>query len=208
MAATMPPIEFYFDCSSPWTYLAFTGIHDVAARYGVNIIWRPIIVGGVFNKVNQAVYAARDSTPPAKLAYTLKDMRDWAELRGVELNFPPACGHPVNAVKCMRGCIELKERGCMVPFAREALHALWVEGRDIGDDEVLRDLCRRVGVDDAPFLRAIGSQTLKEKLRASTDELIERGGFGSPTMFLGDDMYFGNDRLCLLEQALARRALY
>jgi 2-hydroxychromene-2-carboxylate isomerase len=207
-SARSPSIEFYFDCSSPWTYLAFHGIQAIAARFSAEIVWKPIVVGGVFNKVNQAVYAARDGVPPAKLAYTVKDLQDWARLRGVVLKFPPACGHPINSVKCMRGCIALAEENLLVPFATLAFQALWVEGRDLGLDEVLGELCRLVGGDEEAFLRAIVSPELKQKLRVSTDELIERGGFGSPTIFLGEDMYFGNDRLQLVEQKLAGLAAY
>lgn len=201
-----PQLEFYFDCSSPWTYLAFTGIQQIAARIDAVIVWKPIIVGGVFNKVNQAVYVARDTAPPAKLAYTLKDLGDWARFRDVILNFPPACGHPVNSVKCMRGCIALAEEGLLLPFAKAAFEALWVHGRDFGQDEVLGELCKDVGAKEEAFMRSIASPPVKDKLRALTDELIERGGFGSPTIFIGDDMYFGNDRLQLVELALARLA--
>lgn len=203
MPAAMRPIEFYFDCSSPWTYLAFHGIQKIAVRFDAEIIWKPIIVGGVFNKVNLSVYAARDNVSPAKLAYTMKDLQDWAGVRGIALNFPPACGHPVNSVKCMRGCLWFAEQGKLLPFATLAFHTLWVKGDDLGQDDVLRDLCRRVGGDEAQFMDAIVSSEFREKLRASTDELIERGGFGSPSIFLGDDMYFGNDRLQLVERALA-----
>lgn len=207
-AAITPPVEFYFDCSSPWTYLAFHGIQAIAARFDAEIVWKPIIVGGVFNRVNQAAYAARDNAPPAKLTYTLKDLQDWARLRGVVLKFPPACGHPINSVKCMRGCIALAEENLLLPFATLAFQALWIEGRDLGQDEVLRELCRLVGGDEEAFMLAIVSPELKQKLRVSTDELIERGGFGSPTIFLGEDMYFGNDRLHLVEQKLVDLAVH
>lgn len=206
MPAKAPAIEFYFDCSSPWTYLGFHGIQDIAARFRADIVWKPIIVGGVFNKVNKAVYAARDSVPPAKLEYTLKDLQDWARLRGIALNFPPACGHPISSVKCMRGCLWFAEQGRLLPFATLAFHALWVEGRDLSQDDVLRDLCQGAGGDETMFMDAVVSPEFKEKLRVSTDELIDRGGFGSPSIFLGDDMYFGNDRLQLVEQALVALA--
>jgi 2-hydroxychromene-2-carboxylate isomerase len=199
----MPRIEFYFDCSSPWTYLAFSGVQDVATRLAAEIVWKPIIVGGVFNKVNQAVYYARDNLPAAKLAYTLKDMQDWARLRGVTLNFPPACGHPVNSIKCMRACLFLDERGALLPFAEAAFAALWVEGKDLALDDVLRDLCMVAGQDADAVIQATTSLEYKEKLRRQTDELIARGGFGSPTIFVDEDMYFGNDRLALVERALA-----
>src|SRR4051794_28657551 len=99
-------LEGFFDCSSPWTYMAFHNLQRIATRLGVPIIWKPIIVGGVFNKVNMAVYENRANPPvPLKAAYTLKDMQDWARYSGITINFPPACGHPVDAVRCMRACV-------------------------------------------------------------------------------------------------------
>ena len=113
---------------------------------------------------------------------------------------------PVNSVKAMRGCIWLEPEGKLVAFARAVFKAYWTDDRDIADDMVLADICAQIGIDRADFFAAISEQAIKHKLKSNTDELIERGGFGSPTMFLDrDDMYFGNDRLALLRAALERR---
>ena len=199
-------IEFFFDCSSPWTYLAFHNVQPLAAELGANIRWRPILVGGVFNSVNPSVYFAREHPVPAKQAYQLKDMQDWARHAGLAIKFPPTV-FPVNSVKAMRGCILLEAQGKLVPFARAAFEAYWGEDRDIASDAVLAGLCARVGVEAEAFFAGIGRQEIKDALKANTEELIRRGGFGSPTMFVnGADMYFGNDRLPLLRAALSRGA--
>ncbi|MBE0627069.1 MAG: 2-hydroxychromene-2-carboxylate isomerase [Burkholderiales bacterium] len=199
-------IEFFFDCSSPWTYLAFHNIQPLAAELGARIRWRPFLVGGVFNSVNPSVYFAREHPVPAKQAYQLKDMQDWARHAGLSIVFPPSV-FPVHSVKAMRGCILLEPQGKLVPYAQAAFEAYWGEDRDISDDAVLAGVCARAGVDAAAFFAGIARQEVKEQLKANTDELIRRGGFGSPTMFVdGGDMYFGNDRLPLLRAALLRKA--
>ena len=197
-------IEFFFDCSSPWTYLAFHNIQPLAAELGAKIRWRPFLVGGVFNSVNPSVYFAREHPVPAKQAYQLKDMQDWARQAGLAIKFPPSV-FPVNSVKAMRGCILLEAQGKLVPFAQAAFEAYWGEDRDISNDAVLADVCARAGVDAPAFFAGIAQQPIKDALKANTDELIRRGGFGSPTLFVnGEDMYFGNDRLPLVRAALLR----
>jgi 2-hydroxychromene-2-carboxylate isomerase len=203
---TAPIIEFFFDVSSPWTYLAFSRIEALAAEFEARLQWRPILVGGIFNTVNPSVYASREHPVPAKQAYMRKDLADWARVAGLEIVFPPRV-FPVNSVKAMRGCLWLEPQGKLVAFARAAFEAYWGRDWDISADAVLSGLCDQLGIDSAAFFAGIAAPAVKEKLRANTDELMRRGGFGTPTMFLdGDDMYFGNDRLPLLGASLARRA--
>jgi 2-hydroxychromene-2-carboxylate isomerase len=200
-------IEFFFDCSSPWTYLAFHNIQPLAKEFGEEISWRPILVGGIFNTINPSVYASRDNPVPAKLAYMKKDMEDWARSAGLAIKMRPTV-FPVNSVKAMRGCIFLgKDLGKdMVPFARAVFEIYWGEDQDISQDAVLSDVCKRVGVDASTFFAGIAQQSIKDQLKANTDEVMARGGFGSPTIFIDKtDMYFGNDRLPLVREALARR---
>ncbi len=198
-------IEFFFDCSSPWTWLAFHNLQPLAAELGVAVQWRPVLVGGIFNAVNPSVYEFRAHGVPAKQAYLNKDLQDWARHCGLRINFPPSV-FPVNSVKAMRGCLWLAPQGRLVPFARAVFEAYWSRDEDIAQDAVLAGLCRQVGVDAAAFLDGIAQPAIKAALKANTDEVIRRGGFGSPTIFVGgDDMYFGNDRLPLVRAAVLRR---
>jgi 2-hydroxychromene-2-carboxylate isomerase len=198
-------IEFFFDCSSPWTYLAFHNIQPLAKEFGEEISWRPILVGGIFNTINPSVYASREKPVEAKARYMKKDMADWARSTGLAIKMRPTV-FPVNSVKAMRGCIHLAPDGKLVPFARTVFEIYWGEDQDISQDIVLAEVCRRVGADPAKFFAGIGGQAVKDQLKANTDEVMARGGFGSPTIFLDkSDMYFGNDRLPLLREALARR---
>ena len=141
-------IEFFFDCSSPWTYLAFHNIQPLAKEFGAAISWRPILVGGIFNTVNPSVYAQREKPVPLKARYMKKDLEDWARSAGLAIKMPPTV-FPVNSVKAMRGCIWLgQESGqAMVPFARAVFEAYWGDDKDVSKDEVLAEICQRVGVD-------------------------------------------------------------
>ena len=196
-------IEFFFDCSSPWTYLAFHNIQPLAKELGVEISWRPILVGGIFNTVNPSVYAQREKPVPLKARYMKKDLTDWARSAGLAIKMPPTV-FPVNSVKAMRGCILLGNEK-MVPFARAVFEAYWGDDKDISQDAVLTEICAKLGIDPARFLAGIGDQAIKDQLKANTEEVMARGGFGSPTIYLDKtDMYFGNDRLPLIREALAR----
>src|SRR4029077_8823249 len=110
-------IEFFFDCSSPWTYLAFHNIQPLAKEFGAEISWRPILVGGIFNSINTSVYASPAHPVPAKLNYQKKDIADWARVAGLTIKMRPTV-FPVNSVKAMRGCIWLGKPAVMLPFAR------------------------------------------------------------------------------------------
>jgi 2-hydroxychromene-2-carboxylate isomerase len=137
-----------------------------------------------------------------------KDIGDWARSAGLAIKMPPTV-FPVNSVKAMRGCIWLTQEkpDAMLPFARAVFAAYWGDDRHISKDEVLADVCTRTGIDPEAFFAGIGQQAIKDQLKANTDEVMARGGFGSPTIFLGTtDMYFGNDRLPLIREALARSA--
>ena len=198
-------IEFFFDCSSPWTYLAFHNIQPLAAELNEPIRWRPILVGGIFNSVNPSVYAMRENPVPAKWGYMLKDLQDWARQANLKIVMPPKV-FPVNSVKAMRGCIWLDQQDAAgtVKFATAVFEAYWSRQEDISQDAVLADICESTGINVRAFFDGIAQQPIKDQLKANTEEVIRRGGFGSPTMFVGDDMYFGNDRLSLLRSAVLR----
>ena len=203
-------IEFFFDCSSPWTYLAFHNIQPLAAGLGTPISWRPILVGGIFNSVNPSVYAQRDNPVPAKLDYMRKDLQDWAHAAGLKVVMPPRV-FPVNSVKAMRGCIWLEQQdragsapARFIAFTRAVFEAYWAREEDISQDAVLGSICDQMDVPTDAFFAAISEPAIKEQLKANTQEAIRRGAFGSPTMFVGDDMYFGNDRLALVQAAVVR----
>ena len=200
-------IEFFFDCSSPWTYLAFRNIQPMAAELNTPVVWRPILVGGIFNAVNRSMYEARENFDSPKMRYMRKDMMDSAREADLPLHFPPTV-FPVNSVKAMRGCLWIAEdaaaRAQLLPFIEATFAAYFLHDQDISQDAVLAAICAQTGIDPAAFAAGITRADIKEKLKANTDEAIARGLFGSPTCFVGDDMYFGNDRLGRVRAAVLR----
>jgi 2-hydroxychromene-2-carboxylate isomerase len=197
-------VEFFYDYSSPWTYLAFSRIEDVCRRSGADLEWRPILVGGIFNTVNPSVYESREHPVLPKARYMAKDLKDWAEFYALKLRFPPSV-FPVNSVKSLRGALLALEHGKISEYSREVFAAYWEHDRDISRDDVLDSIVEAVGLDGAEYFAKIGSAEYKEQIRVNTDECMRRGGFGSPTMFVGDSMFFGNDRLVLLEHELSKQ---
>ena len=199
----MAKLEFFFDISSPWTYFAFHRIEAFAAETGAEIVWKPFLVGGVFNKVNPSVYLRRENPVPVKDAYYKKDMADWARYEGVKLISPTV--FPLNSVRAMRGCFVALDQGKLPAYARACFEAYWRDDKDISKPELLAPLAVAAGMDETAFLAGINDDAIKQRLFAGTDEAIARGVFGSPTFFLNDDdMYFGNDRLELIRAAIKR----
>jgi 2-hydroxychromene-2-carboxylate isomerase len=200
----MAQVEFFFDCSSPWTYLGFDGLVKVRAQDGFEIAWRPFLVGGVFNTVNTSVYEARAAETSPKTQYFWKDLHDWIRRSGLKIKWRPSI-FPINSARAMRCALLADDAGVCEAFARRTFELYWGEDRDIADPAVLAEACLAAGMDAADTLAAADSPALKARLRANTDEIIARGGFGTPTFFVGDDMYFGQDRLVLVREALAQR---
>ena len=205
MTSNKSQVEFFFDCSSPWTYLAFIEILKLSSRQNLNIIWKPILVGGVFNLVNQDVYEFRKKPNPKKLTYSNNDLRLWSKLRGININFPKV--FPVNSVKAMRGCLFAQKENELVKYALNIFQAYWGKGVDISQEDLLLEIVKTSNLNPEEFKKFIDSQEAKNLLKENTEDLIQRGGFGSPTFFYKEKMFFGNDRLHLLEEAITKNLI-
>lgn len=197
-------IDFFFDLSSPWTRLAFRNIRPSLDGLDYEITWRPFLVGGVFNAVNPSVYESRKPENAARLARSFGWLREWAELAGVAMNFPSE-HHPVKSVHAMRFCCALEnDQQALERFAGAAFEAYFTEGRNLDDPAVLAVIADEIGMDGAALTAQAGNQPVKDRLRANTQEAIERGAYGSPTLFVSgpgegaERMYFGNDQLPLV----------
>jgi 2-hydroxychromene-2-carboxylate isomerase len=198
-------IEFYFDCSSPWTYLAFAEVLCLSQRHNLEIKWRPILVGGVFNTVNKDVYEFRKKPNLLKLNYSNKDLMLWSKIRGININFPDV--FPVNSVKAMRGCLFANKEDKLVEFASNVFQSYWGDGIDISKDDLLLDIAKNSNLNIKEFKEFISSQEARDLLMENTEDLVKRGGFGSPTFFYNEHMFFGNDRLHLLEAVLEKNLI-
>jgi 2-hydroxychromene-2-carboxylate isomerase len=200
----MATIEFFYDYSSPWTYFASDRIEDFCARNKATLVWKPFLVGGVFNKVNPTVYQRRENPVPPKDNYYRKDMADWARYLDIKMVRPSV--FPVNSVKALRGAFVAIDAGTISAYSKAVFTAYWRDDKDISQDSILREIVEGAGMDADGFFAKIGDDRVKRKLFETTDELIGRGGFGTPTFFIdGGDMYFGNDRFELMQAALDRK---
>lgn len=189
-------LEFFFDFGSPTTYLAWTQIRGLAARTGADLVWRPFLLGGVF----KATGNASPVTIPAKGRYMVRDMARYAKQYGVPMVMNPH--FPINTLPLMRGAVSCQMDGPFDDYVGLVFRALWERGLNLGDPEVLEATLRTGGLDPHDFAARIQRPDVKERLVANTDEAVRRGAFGAPTFFVGEEMFFGQDRLPALEQWL------
>ena len=202
MSNSKGKLEFFFDCSSPWTYLAFKEIENLCSRLNLELVWKPILVGGIFNTINPSVYESRSNPVKPKASYSRKDLNDWSLIRGITVNWPDV--FPVNSVKAMRGVFFALERNKVSEYVESVFYSYWTNNLDISLDEVLVKIIEELGWGSDKFISFINLESTKEALKLNTEELAKRGGFGSPTMFVdGENMFFGNDRLNLMEELLS-----
>jgi len=190
-------IELFFDIGSPYSYLCATQIGGIAAKHECDVRWRPFLLGAVFK-------AAGNDMParvPAKARWMLQDLAMWAAHYGVSFSFPSL--FPVNSLKAMRACAFAESKGKTREVATSLFAAYWTQGADPSSEGALRQASAAAALDPAEVLAEIETQPIKDALRASTEEAVSRGAFGAPTIFFGDTMLWGNDRLLLLDELLA-----
>lgn len=195
-------LEYFFDCSSPWTYLSFRGILELRKNKEFEIIWKPILVGGIFNSTNPSVYESRKNPVKEKMEYSQKDMADWAAERNIQFNWPKI--FPINSVKSMRGSFYFLDKNENIEeYLEKVFKAYWTEGKDISSNDCLKDIVTSLSASADDFIEFIDLPETKKRLVDNTQELMDRNGFGSPTFFLDtEDMYFGNDRIQLIKNKL------
>ena len=189
-------IEFYFDFSSPYSYLSSTRIEEIAARRGTSVVWKAILLGPIFQAIGKVPLPAR----PREGDHARVDIARWAEHLGIPLKFPPR--FPFVSLGAARGAIVAQGEGKEGLWCRKVFEAAWGEGRDVEDLAVLEDVARSIGLDPARLRASIADPEVKLRLRSMTDEALARGVFGAPTFFVGDQMFHGNDRLFMVEEAL------
>ena len=191
-------VEFFFDFGSPSTYLAWTQLPALCAKAGAQLQYRPMLLGGVF----QATGNASPIQVPAKGRYTLLDFQRFARRYGVPLEFNPY--FPINTLTLMRGAIglQLRQPERFEAYLDAIFKAMWREKRNLGDPAVLAATLDAAGFDPQALLALVGDQEVKDALKASTEEAVKRGVFGAPTCFVGNEMFFGQDRLDFVAEAL------
>ena len=196
-------VEFFFDLSSPWTRIAFHNIQPVIAETGASVRWRPFLVGGVFNAVNDSVYAGRANPDAPKNRHSFTWLKEWAVLAGVPMNFPSR-HHPVKSVAAMRFCCALEaDQDALFRFATAAFDAYFADQKNLDDPANLVEIANACDLDGPAIAALAQAEPCRAALRANTDEAIARGAFGSPMIFVnGKHAYFGNDQIPIVRQRI------
>ena len=192
-------VEFFFDVGSPTTYLAWTQLPALCAQAGASLVYRPTLLGGVF----QATGNASPATVAAKGRHMNDDMARFAKRYGVPLVVNPH--FPINTLTLMRGAtgVQLRLPTRFDAYLRGVFKAMWVDGLNLNDPAVAAKALVDAGFDPAEVMALTADAEVKAALRATTEEAVARGAFGAPTMFVGDAMFFGQDRLDFVREALA-----
>lgn len=193
-------VEFFFDYGSPFSYLADTQLGALAGRCGAEVIYRPMLLGAVF----KATGNASPVTVAAKGRYLGIELQRWAARYGIAMKMNPF--FPINTLSLMRGAVASRKLGAFAAYHATMFGAVWEQQLNVGDDGVFRHVLQRAGLDAAALCAAAEQPEVKDELRANTDEAVRRGVFGAPTLFVGEEMFWGNDRLQFVEEALARRS--
>jgi 2-hydroxychromene-2-carboxylate isomerase len=192
-------VEFFFDVGSPTAYLASTQIQKLASDVGATLVYRPMLLGGVF----KATGNSSPVTVPAKGKWMFSDMSLWAKRYGVTLRMNPH--FPINTLPLMRGATAMQMR---MPekfdaYLSAVMNAIWQDKKNMGDPAVIAETLAQIGLDPAAFMAMIGDDEIKAALVKNTEEAVSRGVFGAPTFFVGDQMFFGQDRMMFVKEALS-----
>lgn len=186
-------LEFFFDYVSTYSYLANSQVPNLDAE----IIYRPMFLGGVM----KATGNRPPKDVPAKGTYLFKDVARWAQRYGIEYRMNPV--FPQNTVNALRLALVAQRDGCFDRVHQPLFDAMWVEEKNLSDPDCLADIARQAGM-SGEQIEAVGSQSIKDELRKNTEEAINRGAFGAPTFYVGEEMFFGNDRFEFIREALQR----
>ena len=192
-------VDFYFDFGSPAAYLAWTQLPKLCADAGATLVWQPLLLGGVFQSTgNRAPISV-----PLKGSYLFVDMARFAKRYGVPLVMNPH--FPINTLHLMRAAVGLQRRADarFEAYCAAMFRAIWVDAINLGDPAVLAATLTGAGFDPAALLALSAEPEVKEALKARTDAAVQRGIFGAPTMFVGEQMFWGQDRLDFVRDALA-----
>lgn len=191
-------IELFFDIVSPYSYLAATQIEALAARHGAEVDWKPFFLSGVMKATGNVPPA----TLPARGKYLFADLKRWTKRYDVPFRFPSTFPGKTITAQRMLTAQRLADPSAVPTLALAFYRAHWGEGGDIASPERLVELANGVGLDGAALLAAAATPDVKSELEKLTADAVARGAFGAPTLFVGREMFFGNDRLGLLEDLL------
>ena len=194
-------VEFLFDFASPNSYLSYHVLQEVAARQGAELVLTPVLLGGLFKLTNNQAPMLAFGEVKGKLEYDMLETQRFIEAHGLKkFIFNPH--FPINTITLMRGFIAAREMGVVDQYVEANLSAMWEQGLNMGDTDVAAGVWQAAGLDAAGLAEAIQTQRVKDALLQNTQQAADRGAFGVPTFFVGDEMFFGKERIIQIEQML------
>ena len=191
-------VEFVFDVGSPYSYLAYHQLPKVARAAGADIIWTPVLLGALF----QATGASSPAEIPAKGRHTYIDLLRWAKAYGISINMNP--NFPINTLPLMRGAVamQMRSEADFHRYLSAIFSAMFEAPVNLGDTKEIDKVLAKAGFDPMQFMALIADQAVKDKLKENSNNAVARGAFGAPTFFVGEEMYWGQDRLHFVAEAL------
>ena len=200
----MVPVEFHFDFGSPNAYLSHAVIPEIERRTGARFAYVPVLLGGIFKLTSNQSPMTAFRGVRNKLEYQQLEMRRFVRRHGID-RFRPNPHFPVNTLLVMRGAVAAEQEDVFRPYVDAVFRAMWEDGRKMDDPEIARAALDDAGLDGARLLARTQEAGVKERLVLNTERSVERGAFGAPTFFVGDEMFFGKDRLGEVEEAIVQR---
>ena len=194
-------LDFYYDVGSPHTYFAWKALQGVSKRTGLDVVMHPVLIGGIFKTTgNQPPWQAFGNVPH-KMKYMLLEIERFIKDHNL-VDFKFNSAFPVNTLLAMRAAIAAQEAGTHDDVYPAVFKAIWEDDKDISQPDILAQVLNEAGLDGATLVAATQTPEVKQALMDATQACVDRGAFGLPTFFLGDEMYFGKDRVWQIEQAL------
>ena len=200
-----PTIEFIFDFGSANAYLAYRALPPILARTGARVMINPCLLGGIFKATGNQAPSVAFAPVKGKLEYEMLELRRFVARHRLE-KFRLNPHFPVNTLMLMRGLVAAREGGVEAAYIEMGLRGMWEEGLKLDDRDVLARRMDAAGLDSASLLAAAQSDPVKQKLADNTARAVSRGVFGIPTFFVGDEMFFGKERLAQVEEAVETQA--
>jgi 2-hydroxychromene-2-carboxylate isomerase len=195
-------VEFLFDFGGPNSYLAYKMLPGLCARTGAEIVYVPILLGGLFKLTNNQAPMMRYAETPAKQKYEMLEFQRFVKAHGILFNMNPR--FPLNTLHVMRSAVAAQRLDCLEPYVDAVMTAMWHGKADLGDLDVVRDVLNKANLDSAALLALAEDPEVKAELMANTEAAAKRGAFGVPTFFVGDEMFWGKERLGQVEAALTK----
>jgi len=194
-------VDYYFDYSCPWTYLSFKRLIQTTTRTASTINWKPVLISDIKQEIGPKIDSLTQY--PSEINYGNKDLQDWANYCGLKI-IPRNDDSQKTSMKALCGALFALKANKIADYSGLVFDAYFAELKDIANNGILIEIATKLELDLKGFQSTIDSIKSGEQLKKTATELVERGGFGSPTMFVGDDMYFGNDRMPLVEFSIGR----